>query len=226
MKPQEKSLPALVEERCKKWEIEEKKRGRDSRRPVITVSRQAGSMGRSVAKKISDETGMPLYGAAIMKQVAENAGAREMVIRSLDEQSRSWLEGIVAAWGRKENIVTDAYDGSLVRVIGAIGRHGNAIIMGRGGAFILPPSNNFRVRFVAPLQQRIGSFVREFKLSHEEAGKRIDTVDADRREFVKTRFGADIDDPIHYDLIINGDSISPGEAVGIIRAALALNRKG
>ncbi|MBI5528972.1 MAG: cytidylate kinase-like family protein [Deltaproteobacteria bacterium] len=225
MKPQAKSLQTLVEEQCKKWEIEGVKRGRDSRKPVITVSRQAGSMGRAVAKKISDETGMPVYGVSIIKRVAEDAGVRETVVRSLDEKSRSWLEEIIASWEGRDNIVADEFHRALVRVIGTIGRHGNAIILGRAGAFILPSSNNFRVRFIAPLSQRIGSFVREFKLSPEEAEKRIHTVDADRKEFVKTHFGADIDDPIHYDLVINGDSISPGEAVGIIRAALALNRK-
>ena len=45
-----------------------------------------------------------------------------------------------------------------------------------------------------------------------------------RRKFVKTYFGADVDDPIHYDLVVNNEALSTGEAVGLVRSALALRR--
>jgi cytidylate kinase len=224
MKPQTKSLSTLVEEQCKKWELEKKKRGTDSVQPVISVSRQAGSIGRAVAKKLSDETGMPIYGISIINRVAEDVGVREAVVRSLDEKSRSWLENLIAAWEGKDNLENDEFFRSLVRIIGTIGRHGNAIILGRGGAFILPAPQNFRVRFIAPLPVRIRSFTREFNITADEAEKRVRTVDADRRKFVKTYFGVDLDDPIHYDLVVNNEALSPGEAVGIVRSALALRR--
>lgn len=226
MKPQAKSLSVLVEEQCKKWEAATTKRGRDSLQPVVTISRQAGSIGRAVAKKLSEETGMPLYGISIINRVAEDAGVRETVVRTLDERSRTWLEELIAAWEGKENLVANEFFQSLVRIVGTVGRHGNAIILGRGGAYILPPPNNFRVRFIAPLADRVRSFTREFKISTEEAEKRIHAVDTDRKNFIRTHFGADLDDPLHYDLVINGQSISPGEAVAIIRGALAMKRKG
>ena len=224
MKPQAKSLSTLVEEQCKKWEIANTRKGSDSRQPVVSVSRQAGSIGRAVAKKLADETGMQLYGISIINRVAEDAGVREAVVRSLDEKSRPWLENLIAAWEGKENIAVDDFLRALVRIIGTIGRHGNAIILGRGGAFILPAPQNFRVRFIAPLPVRIRSFTRELRITADEAEKRIGEIDAGRRKFVKTYFGADVDDPIHYDLVVNNEALSTGEAVGLVRSALALRR--
>jgi len=214
----------IVEEQCRKWEMEAGKKKTEIQAPVITISREAGSIGRFVARKLSEDLEMTLYGSDLLNEVAKDAGVMQSVVRTLDERGRSWLEDLMATWGGKNNLSMDAFFQSLVRTIGAIGRHGRAVILGRGATFILPPPQNLRVRFIAPLEMRIKSVIREFKLNAADAERRIRTLDEDRRAFVKKYFDADIDDPGRYDLVVNNEFTEVDEAVEIIKVALKSRR--
>ena len=41
---------------------------------IITISRQFGSAGRSIGKKVAQELGIPYYDKELIKQVAEKTG--------------------------------------------------------------------------------------------------------------------------------------------------------
>ena len=102
-----------------------------------------------------------------------------------------------------------------------IGKHGRAVIVGRGANFILPPDNRVRIRVVAPQITRIQNVAKNFKVSEDEAKRRVIRTESDRRAFIRKYFNADITDPINYDLIINTGTLSIDEAVDIIIAAVA-----
>jgi cytidylate kinase len=65
------------------------------------------------------------------------------------------IEDWVSAAISERHLWPDEVSRVLMRVIGAIGRHGKAIIVGRGANFVLPPENRFRVRIIAPLELRV-----------------------------------------------------------------------
>jgi cytidylate kinase len=109
-----------------------------------------------------------------------------------------------------------------MKVIGAIGEHGRAIIVGRGANFVIPPENRFRLRIVAPQNVRIANVAQAFDVTAEDAKRRIIRTESDRRAFIRKYFNADIADPINYDLVINTGTLEIDKAVEAVIAAIGL----
>ena len=58
--------------------------------PIITVSRQYGSAGRDVARKVAEELKMPYYDTEVISMTAAQTGFSEEVVRN-EERKRSVL---------------------------------------------------------------------------------------------------------------------------------------
>ena len=63
------------------------------------------------------------------------------------------------------------------------------------------------------------------KLDHKAAADFIEKVDRGRQRYLKENFKADLNDPLHYDMIINTDGVSCEDAALLIGQA-ALKRRG
>jgi len=220
-----RSLDHLVGDQIAKWDrqrIEQKKKTeRYCPRPCITISRDPGSGGTDVARRLAQDLGMDLVGAKIIQQVAERADMSEKVIASLDEKEvrlrDSWLESLF----RTHHMWPDEYVRHLTKVIGTIGKQGHAIIIGRGGQFILPPEETFRVRLIAPREVRIRNVMRDSGSDFENAERYVYKTEADRNAFLRKHFHADWTDSGYYDLIVNTGSLGIEGAVTVIKAAFA-----
>lgn len=220
-----RSLDHIVGEQITKWEnerIEQKKKAeRDRPLPCITISRDPGSGGTEAARRLGQDLRMDLMGSKIIQQVAERADISEKVIASLDEKEvrlrDSWLDSLF----RDCHMWPDEYVRHLTKVVGTIGKQGNAIIIGRGGQFILPPKETFRVRLIAPREVRIRNVMRDSATDFKNAERYIDKTEADRNAFLRKHFHADWADPGYYDLIVNTGSLGIGGAVEVIKTAFA-----
>jgi cytidylate kinase len=220
-----RSIESIVHEQVGRWHSRDRDEPETAAMPVITISRETGSMAKFVARRLAEDLKMDLSGKNIINQVAKNAKVRVDVVQTLDEKGRGFIEDVLAAWQDLTNIVTDDFFKHLVHTVGVIARHGNHIIMGRGATFIIPPPQNLRLRFVAPLEKRMVSLMEEYKIPAEEALKRIRESDRQRGHFVKKYFHAEIDNPIHYDMVINGEAVTVDQAVAMIKAALDERRR-
>ena len=107
-----------------------------------------------------------------------------------------------------------------MQVISTIGKHGRAVIVGRGAHVILPVEKILRVRVVCPLPHRIKNIARRLNVSDAEARKIVLKTDADRRSFIRKYFYIDASDPLNYDVVINTGRISYDTAVESIIAGL------
>jgi len=213
------AVEKMVEEQVRKWEImgREKKK---AARPVITLSRQVGSLGHRIAGVLAEELGLDIYGSRIIDEVAKSAKMSADVVATLDEKGRSMLEDWISILAKERNLWSYQYLEHLAKVIGTIGRHGNAVIMGRGASFILPLEGVLRVRIIANMNMRISNVMKEQGCAEEEAKLRVMTLDSDRKAFIRKYFHADIDDALNYDLVINTGFIPVEKAVEMIKIAL------
>ena len=142
------------------------------------------------------------------------------MLESLDEKRLSVLEDWISTLVNEKHLWADQYLKHLMRVVGTIGKHGQAIIMGRGANFMLPPNGTFAVRIIAHLDRRIQNVSRDFGVTSEEARRRVLRTESDRRAFVRKYFHANVTDPANYDLVINTGTLSIDAAVGAIKGAL------
>lgn len=218
-----RSLDHIVGEQIAKWQrqrIEQKtKTAIYHPRPCITVSRDPGSGGTEVARCLARDLKMDLIGSKIIQQVAERADISEKVIASLDEKEVRlrdfWLDSLF----RTRHIWPDEYLRYLTKVIGTIGKQGNTIIIGRGGQFILPPEETFRVRLIAPREIRIRNVMRASSTDFETAEHYVYRTEADRNAFHCKHFGADWTNPLFYDLTGNTGCMGIKGAVAAVKAA-------
>ncbi|HNS53971.1 MAG TPA: cytidylate kinase-like family protein [Syntrophales bacterium] len=218
-KPRAKrSLTAIIEDQAKKWELNEKKKFKQTIRPVIAISRLPGSGGWFLAQRVAKDLKMDYWDRQIIDEVAKSAKVSKRLIKSLDEQDRSMLDDWIESLGER-HVWPYEFMEHLTKVIGAIGAHGNAVIVGRGASFILPPEACLRVFVIAPLDVRVNNVSTFFKVSKEEAKQRILSVEAERIAFARKYFNLDPLEPSHYDLIINTQYFNLDEASRIIIAA-------
>ncbi len=218
-KPRPKrSLSAIIEEQARKWELNQKKKFNQTIRPVIAFSRLPGSGGWFLAQRVANDLKMDYWDRQIIEEVAKSAKVSKRMVKALDEQDRSMLDDWIDSLGER-NVWAYEFMEHLTKVISAIGAHGNAVIVGRGASYILPPEACLRVGVTAPLEVRVNNVATFFKVSKEEARRRILTVESERIAFMKKYFNIDVLDPNHYDIVINSQFLNLDEASKIVIAA-------
>lgn len=221
MKTKKRAIEQIVHEQVQKWEIMRgKERKGETVITLITVSREPGSGGRFVAQELAAELELDLFHGEIVQELAKSADMSNKLLETLDEKAISLLDDWIATLVDRRHLWPDQYLQHLMKVIGTIGEHGRAVIVGRGANFILPPAGKFSVRIVAPFEARIQNVAKDFSVSVEEAKRRVLRAESDRRAFVRKYFHGDIADPTNYDLVINTGRLSVNKAVEIIIKAL------
>ena len=144
----------------------------------------------------------------------------KVLLETLDEKGMSIVEDLVAHIVHEHHLWPDEYSKVLLRVLNTIGRHGNAVILGRGANFALKEINALRVRIVAPDDLRRKVVQETQGLTADDAKKMMASTDANRTAFIRRYFNADAQDPANYDLILNTGFLSVEKAVNIIKFAL------
>jgi cytidylate kinase len=218
-----KTVTQIIEEQIHRWQIEHREQKEE--KPgisIITLSGEPGAGGRIVASRLAERLGIEIFHKEVINEMAKSADVSEKLIETLDERGLSTLEDWISSLVHERHLWPDRYMQHLMKVIGTIGRHGHAVIVGRGANFILPPEKRFSVRIVAPQAWRIGNVAREFGISADEAKKRVLNTESDRRAFIRKYFNADIADPTNYDLVINTAVLNVDDAVKVISSALGL----
>ena len=223
MKPKSRSTLQIVEEQVRKWQITTT--GQKVSRPkttVITVSREPGSGGNLVARGISKKLGLDLFHQEVIHEMAKSAKVSKRFVQTLDEKAMNVLDEWIVALVDDRHLWPDQYLQHLMRVVGIIGQHGSAVMVGRGANFIVPPGKRMRVRIIAPMAFRIKRVAATYKVSAKVAKRRVVRTNSERRAFIRKYFNADIDDPANYDLVINTETTGIDPAIDAIIGALGM----
>jgi cytidylate kinase len=188
---------------------------------VITISREPGSGGSEIARKLAQDLKMDLVGAQIIQKIAESADISAKLIESLDEKQITRRDDWISSLIETRHLWVDDYLRHLTKVIGTFGKQGNFIIVGRGAQYILPPEDTFRLRFIADMETKILNVMRDFGSSSEDSEKYIIKTDSDRRAYLRKYFNADVTNPSDYDMVINTGKLGIDGSVEAVKAAFA-----
>ncbi|MFZ2630573.1 MAG: cytidylate kinase-like family protein [Desulfosalsimonadaceae bacterium] len=228
MKTSRRSIEKIVEDQILQWNrFHNEKKEETKAVSVITVSRESGSGGTLMAAKLAKDLGFDLFHREVIQEMAESAHISARIVETLDEKGLSVLEESLAAMIRDRHLWPDEFMRHLLKVVGTIGKHGRAVIVGRGAQYILPFDETLKVRVIAPLALRIYTVAHELDIEEGEAERMILKTDSDRRSFSRKYFYADVTEPLQYDLIINTARVSVDEGVEIVKSALRqMNDRG
>ena len=185
--------------------------------PLITISRQMGSGGKSVANLIASYLGKPwmVYDHEQIDKIAKNKQLEEKLAQSIDPKKLPLADIIIAKTFGKRFPHLSGYQRHLIRVMTLVGLKGYAIILGRGGNFLFPHALN--IRMICQFDQRITWQMTYEHISRSEAVKRIEESDKERKEFVHSLFNHNHCKAYHYDLAIRtGSDITIEDAANTI----------
>lgn len=215
--------------------------------PVITLSRQFGAGGGGVGRLLARRFDAQYLDREVVFEAARRAGIPQALADELDERTPSWLTrlGMALTAAYPEIIVPDAAGQLAVpgdedrlaeltrEVIEEAAESGNAVIVGRGGAFILRDRPGV---LHAQLEAALDARVRFSRMQAEElAGREVPNdealarlcvdVDRARGEYLRRHFGVDWRDPSHYHLVVDTGRLGLETAAELIALA-ALRRNG
>ncbi len=219
------NLDKIVGRHLQMWEIRkdvslrrkrEESRGLEALGPYLCVSRLPMSRGDEVARLCAERLGWELFDREIVDHIARDAKTLGQFVTSLDERCRTAMDDWISTALDTDSMGHLAYLRHLKRVLLTIALHGNAVILGRGANFILPPAVGMRVLVTAPPPRRIDNLAAARELSPRKAAQELKRLDERRREFLKTHFLAAGQELDHYDLIVNVDQMSIDEAATLI----------
>ena len=133
-------------------------------------------------------------------------------------------DSFISALFRDRHLWPDEYMQHLTKVIGTIGRYGIAIIVGRGANYILPRANTFKVRIIAPLEDRIRYVMEDRRCVRTAAEQYVIKTENNRKAFIRKNFSTDVTDPAQYDVVINTGGITIEGAAEAIKTAFKMRK--
>ncbi len=186
---------------------------------VITIARQFGAGGAEIAATVAQRLGAEVVDKSLIAEVAARLDVATGDVEAEDEHPRRLVDRLVLAMTPMALEFGVAWDPPYVdpsfdprraviersrESIREVASRGNAVIVGRGGAFVLADvPDALHVYLCAPLEQRIATAMRRFGIGDPEARRRVHETDANREAYAHQLFGADWGDPVHYDLVLN-----------------------
>ncbi|MGA6925766.1 MAG: cytidylate kinase-like family protein [Desulfosarcina sp.] len=205
------SIETFVKEQIEKWKTQTQ-----THIPVITVSSEPGSGGRMVARGLVKRLNIDMFDRDIIREIAESAHISGVVIETMEKERLTGVKDFIASLVNDRYLWPGVYLDHLMKVVAAIASHGNAVIVGRGANFLIPPEDRLSIRVIAPLETRVKNVAKEFGVTREEAKRRVINRENKRAAFIRQSFNADVADPGNYDLVVNTQKLGTDGALGAV----------
>jgi cytidylate kinase len=194
---------------------------------VVTVSRQYGAGGRTVAVELGRALGLQVVDRELAEEAARRLGADPEAALARDERVPSLVEEVGLALaaanpalGFEAATVPQLDDRSLAdatrRVIESLAGAGGYVILGRGAQAVLAGRADVcHVSLVGKVADRAR---RVAELQHDderEAADRCHRADGERAAYLRHFYGKDIRDPLLYDVVVNTSEMSLQDAADV-----------
>jgi len=181
---------------------------------VITISREYGSGGGTLAEMLSRRLGWKLVNQSLVAEVAKRAKIDPEIAARYDESIDPWFHRLVKGlWqggyeGLATTVDTRTMDSeAMAELAGEIVREaaglGQCVIVGRGGQCILRQRNDvFHVSVFGPQQQKIQR-MRDRLAPGTDAEIFMEKTDRRRASYIRRYYGEDWKDRRLYHLVIS-----------------------
>jgi cytidylate kinase len=190
--------------------------------PFVTISRQAGAGGNSLAKALLERIQLKSYadpyrGWRIFdKEIAEilhqdkglARSTRSLLAEEYHSEVEEFFKGLVG--GPMDQYKLEKSTFALIRTLASIGK---VILVGRAGASATRDvPGGVRVRLQAPIRWRIENMMSLMSLGRPEAEDLVKRQDHERARLARDFFDQDVDDPRLYDLVIDASQTPIADA--------------
>lgn len=197
---------------------------------IITITRQYGSGGREIGRKLAEAYGIPFYDNEIISRAAKDTGFAEAAFeRAEDKASNSLLYSIAMGMnvfssqdvGFSGLSLDDRIFLAQSKVIRNVAAEGPCVIVGKCADYILREQENVVNLFIrASLDFRIRRAVEVEGISQEKSAEAVMKKDKSRANYYKYHSGERWDNVLNYDMAICSDLCGIDGTVACLKAYL------
>ena len=206
---------------------------------VITISREVGSGGRTIGRKLAEKLGVRFSDKDLIAALQKNLNLTADSIEELKGKKKRWLDDFIqmvapvpmsgmlvdgdSDYISEYNLslsVNDVFEAER-EILNGIADEGSCVIAGRSGFFVLKGRpNKVDVLITASREKRIARIMDKQNLSRQKAEEVIDSVDKARDNYVQRYTGQSRYDARNYHIVLNMDYITEDQAVAMILSYL------
>jgi cytidylate kinase len=185
---------------------------------VITISREFGSGGRTIGKRVAEELGIPCYDNELIQKMAMESGFTKEYIADIGENAPGgFLASTFSRFGGGPT--NEDYLWNIqCKIIIALAEKQPCVIVGRCADYILrDKADCLKVFIHAELPFRAQRIVKEYGEREESPEQRL--RDKDKRRAVYHRFYTDMKwgHAQNYDITLNSGTVGIENCVAIIK---------
>lgn len=160
----------------------------DQQKYVVTIARQFGSLGRPIAKMMSEKLGIEYYDRDIVEQAAQKLNLPVSKIDELEESVKKSRKNsftrMMYPLGTQSSTAQDQIFEAQQNIMKFLVERESCIIVGRCSDFTLSDiENSIHIYIYAPYDARVKNCIEDLKLSETEAKKMIQSVDEARNNY-------------------------------------------
>ena len=184
---------------------------------IITISREFGSGGRTIGRRVAEKLGIPCYDAELVQKIAEESGYAEAYVREEGEETAGgWLSTILS--DRTNGLTNqDKIWNIQSKVITELAEQGPCVIVGRCADYILREKADLLTVFIhASMEKRAERIVKEYGEREETPEQRL--KDKDKRRAAYHRFYTDMKwgQAQNYDICLDSGELGLDKCVDIL----------
>ena len=205
---------------------------------VITISREAGSGGRTVGQVLAGKLNVRYCDKLLLESLEKQFGLSASEIEVLKGKKKNWLADFISRISPmpsaqafnldpryteefRADVTTDDVFKAEVEILQEFARMGSCVIAGRSGFFALKDHpNKLSVFITASLPFRVDRIMRKQNLSEEQALAVIKGLDEARENYIRRYAGVSRYDVRNYDLSLTADGHSDEQLADTILSYL------
>ncbi len=171
---------------------------------VVTIARQFGSLGRPIARKVSEMIGIEYYDREIVDMAAKKLELPVSAISDNEEIAKSAFFNMSYPLGMGTTTIQDTIFSTQKKIILDLAEKESCIIVGRCADYILNDHKNIIKIFIyAPYTERLRNCVESLNMQPDEAKKMIADVDKAREAYHRHYCGFSMSDKDYKHIMLD-----------------------
>lgn len=197
---------------------------------IITISRQYGSGGRFIGRKLAEALDIPFYDKELITMSAEESGMSKEIFEKADEKAANsllytlsmnayLLHGMAGVPDLPLNDKVFLVQSEVIRKLAA---KGPCVIVGRCADYVLRENPNcVNVYIYSDMENRVSRATTYYNLSADRAQEQIQKTDKKRAAYYNFYTNLKWGRAENYDLSLNSAKIGVDGCVEVIRSFIA-----
>ena len=188
---------------------------------TITITRQFGSLGRPIAKKMAELLDIEYYDRDIVEETSKNLGLPVSEISDQEESAGNSFFNMIYPLGMQKSDQQDRIFQEQAKIIRNLTDQQSCIIVGRCSDYLLRNNKNCMHIFIyAPYEARLRNCIDYLRMDEITAERMIAKVDRARDKYHKTYAGYLPGDFRYKDLMIDSSAFGIDGTANVLANAV------